>query len=428
MSIRPILVVAGLMLSGAVFAQGSAYSAASDKRVIKQEPVKKHRGHSSAAKKPTACEKVAMSCAKTVSSAVNDSGRIWSSWVIGEHLYLNYSDDLGRTYSAPMQVNPSPEKISTRGENRPKIALDKLGNVYLSWVMPLSKRFTADVRFSYWSGQTQEFSKPITINNDGLLTGHSFNEMVVSDQGDIFISWLDGRAKVAAAKQGIRLRTSELYLGHANFVTGDDEFSNTYLSQGTCVCCRLAMDLDDKDLPLVMWRHVFGDNYRDHAFISMQSKIQPNKMQRVSFENWQVDGCPHQGPSIVRAKAGNNSNRVHMSWFNNAPDASGLFYSYSDDNGQTMAKVNHFATKSTNPEHPFLSQNQQGRIELVWREFNGSHYQIKYMSSARGDSWSGETTIAMSETQVDYPYILNHPSGSYLHWHNVGQPLELIKL
>lgn len=391
----------------------------------------KHKMKSQTAK--SACAEGIMACAKTISSVADKQGRIWSTWSHQKYLYLNYSDDLGRSYSAPMLVNQIAEKISTRGENRPKIGVDGHGNVYLSWVTPLSKRFTANVRFSYFSVNSQQFSAPITINNDNLLTGHSFNEMVVTQDGDVYISWLDGRAKVAAAKKGIRLRNSELYLAHANFVRGKTEFDNNFLAKGTCVCCRLAMDLDEQELPMLMWRHVFGDNYRDHGFLTMKNQKQANEMKRVSFENWQVDGCPHQGPSIARETKGKNINRVHMAWFNNAPNASGLFYGYSDDNGNSMSKVNHFAQKNFNPEHPHLSQNQKAkkdteRLGLVWREFNGKTFQVKYQSSRNGDHWSKPRVIASAEQGVDYPYILQHPSGNYLHWHISGQALELIKL
>jgi len=374
------------------------------------------------------CESITMACAKTISSVVGKNGRIWSAWSYQQHLYLNYSDDIGRSYSAPEQVNAIAEKISTRGENRPKIAIDDLGNVYLSWVTPLSKRFTSNVRFSYRDGSTKLFSIPVTVNNDNLLTGHSFNDMVVTPAGDVYIAWLDGRAKVAAAKKGIRLRSSELYLAHANFTAGKNTFDNNYLAQGTCVCCRLAMDLDQQGLPMLMWRHIFGDNFRDHGLLTMKNQTQANPMKRVSFENWQVDGCPHQGPTMIQDQQINN--RTHMAWFNNAPQASGLFYSYSDNQGTTMQKVIHIAKTMANPEHPFLSQNisTNSKLELVWREYNGNTFEIKHQSSTTGDTWNDPKVIATSSLSVDYPYILQHPSSSYLQWHIVGKPLRLIKL
>ena len=379
------------------------------------------------------CDTLSMACAKTISSAVDNQGRIWSVWSLQQYLYLNYSDNLGRSYSRPRKVNNVAEKISNRGENRPKIAIDDAGNVYLSWVTPLTKRFSSNVRFSYLAANSNLFSPVVTVNNDNLLTGHSFNEMVVTDTGDVYIAWLDGRAKVAAEKQGTRLRHSEIYLAHANFIQGKTVFDNSYLTQGTCVCCRLAMDLDQHALPILMWRHVFEKNTRDHGFLTMKNQQQANPIKRVSFEKWQVDGCPHQGPSMVREKIGGNSNRVHMAWFNNASDASGLFYSYSDNNGADMSKVNNFATKTQLPEHPFLSRKivangTNSLLQLVWREYNGNAHQIKYQSSATGDIWSESRVIATAVKQVDYPYILQHPSGSYLHWHIIGQPLRLIKL
>ena len=374
------------------------------------------------------CDSIKIDCAKKVSTVVDAStGRIWAAWAIKQHLYVNFTDNLGADFSTPIQVNTQAEKISTRGENRPKIAIDGVGNIYLSWVTPLAKRFTSNVRFSFLAANSQEATAPITVNNDGLLTGHSFNELSVTTSGNIFISWLDGRAKFTAKKQGKRLRTSELYLGYANFITGERQFTNRYIEKGTCVCCRIAMTLDERNLPVMMWRHVFGDNYRDHALTTMTEKTMPNIMQRVSFENWQVNGCPHQGPALLVTPSINKTQRIHMAWYNNAPDAKGLFYGYSDNQGKSMSDTYHFSQQNK-PEHPAMLMVNDGKIQLVWREFDGQSFVIRTMRGTGNKLWSKAKVIAHHQGEVDYPYLIAIKGVIYLHWHRVGQPFKLIKL
>lgn len=372
-----------------------------------------------------ACDTVTMRCAKTLSAAAGKDGRIWFAWRIGQHLYVNYSDDRGQHYSAPVRVNQQPEDIATRGDNRPKIGVDDNNTVYLSWTQPREKKFTADIRFSYSQDGGNNFSPAITINDDGLLAGHSFNEMQVSNDGVVSISWLDKRNAVTAKQQGQDYTGSAVYYAQSTPNDGDLRFGNIHLADGSCVCCRMAMDIDQRGLPVVMWRHIFADNIRDHALVTLQDADQPTALQRVSFERWQINGCPHHGPTLTLQSSENTAQRIHMAWFNNATDASGLFYGYSDNGGQRMSETLHFASNENSPSHPHLAQNINGQLQLVWREYDGERYVLKFMQSDDGSQWRSPIEIASHQGVTDYPFLVQHPTGNIVLWQRSGHPLEL---
>ncbi len=376
------------------------------------------------------CTEAMILCAKTVTAAVAESGRIWFAWTVGQHLYINYSDDRGLSFSPPFKVNQVPEKIAARGENRPKIALDKAGNIYLSWVNNLPQKWKANIRFAWSDNQGESFSAPLTINDDSKIASHSFNEMLVSDDGQVHIGWLDGRRADLAREQNQAYKGSAIYFASFKTKSITQAISapkNVHLTDGSCVCCRLGMALDLQERPLVMWRHIFGDNIRDHALLAMDSADRAGKLTRVSFENWKIEGCPHHGPSLLSQERGNNQ-RLHMSWFNDAPQASGLFYAFTDDQGENLSETLHLASSDTRPGHPFLGLTADKKLQLVWQEFNGEQHSIKLMRSDAGEHWSEPQEIAHASGVTDYPFILSHPKGNLLLWHRLGQPLQLIEI
>ena len=116
-----------------------------------------------------------MSCARTMTSAFDTNGRLWSAWTNGDFLYVNYSDDKGKVFSHGVKVNAVAEKISARHEHRPKIKVSSNGNIYLSWTRKLKKRFTGDIRFSKSIDKGITFSEPITVNDNREMISHRYD-------------------------------------------------------------------------------------------------------------------------------------------------------------------------------------------------------------------------------------------------------------
>jgi hypothetical protein len=95
------------------------------------------------------CVPVAISCASTVTSAFAPDGSLWRLWSVNNSLYYDKSEDMGKSFTAAKRVAIAAEKISSRGENRPKIAIDQFNAIYVSWAHPLQKRFSASIRYTY---------------------------------------------------------------------------------------------------------------------------------------------------------------------------------------------------------------------------------------------------------------------------------------
>lgn len=376
--------------------------------------------HEKAKPKQGNCSGPEIACAKTVTSAFAPSGDLWRLWVHEKHLYYAISKDKGQHFSLPTKVDIAAEKISSRGENRPKIGFDTNMGVYISWAMPLKKRFTALVRFTYSADGGKTFIKPITVNNDGLEIGHSFNEMLVSKTGQVTMTWLDGRQRTKHKNYV----GSALYRAYGNMTEKGFVFDNTKLADNTCQCCRIAMTESPSGDVALMWRHIFADNIRDHAIMTFKQNQMVPKHQRATFDQWQINGCPHQGPGISI----DSDNRYHMVWFNNGSKGKGLFYAYSDHQGIKQSNPISLGNFERQANHAHVINTGQ-LVDVIWMEFNSTHYQLYHQRSQNGgQSFSVAKVLANSKKGADRPFLLKANNKHYISWQRPGVGHKVIAL
>jgi len=401
--IRLFAVLATLLTFSFITLSFSTFSAQHDHKSMKM-PMKGNKSIS--------CVSNEIKCAKTMTTAFAPNGDLWRVWSTNQQMFYQVSSDLGKTFSSTKRVMIAPEKISARNENRPKIAFDGQQGVYLSWAMSGEKRFTADVRFSYSLDNGQSFSKPITINNDGYIAGHSFNEMIVTEQGEVTIVWLDGRYSYEQRLAGKKVNGSELYLAKGN-PRKNIAFDNQALARGTCVCCRISMDNDSKGNLAVFWRHIFGDNIREFALLTLDSK-RPNlaQVKQISEDHWYIQGCPHQGGSVSIDK----DNRYHLVWYNQGSKGKGIFYAYSDDAGKTKSTPLLIGDNERQAAHPNLKHTGD-IVDIVWTEFNGKEHELWHQRSVdRGRTFALAKVISRSKTGADRAFILSNGTKSIVSW------------
>lgn len=396
-----------------------------------------------------------LACAKAPSAEFDNEGQLWVIWSFGQHLYLSSSSDKGINFSTSVRVNLTPENIAARGENRPKIALDQQGNIYISWTRSLSKPYTGDIRFSHSRDGGKHFSAPITINDNRDIITHRFDSMSVTETGRVYLAWLDKRDKVKAEEQGDNYSGAALYYTYADIYTsphadtyaynGNIEFQpNMKIADNTCECCRLAMVLDRNALPIIMWRDIYEDNIRDHSLVRFINENKAAPSTRVSHDQWQINACPHHGPALSI----NTDNVIHATWFNDVaedestvvdnvaphtlnnhiPGKHTLFYARSTNDGATFSEPVGFGNYGHAASHPYVIALEQ-KVFLVWKEFDGKETHIQQMRSDDGGvSWSHSTSIAVTTGQSDHPLLIRDQSQAYLSWQTSEEGYRLIAL
>ncbi|MGZ4959269.1 MAG: sialidase family protein [Methylomonas sp.] len=348
-------------------------------------------------------------CSDPVTATFDGNGTLWIAWVNNDHIYVQSSLDKGSHYSEPFLVNALPESVATRGENRPKIKVDTQGNIYLTWTQNLEKRHTGHIRFSRSTDGGKSFSKPITINDNQDIIGHSFSNLEIGKHGEIFVVWLDARDKEQAKAAQQEFMGSALYYAWSND-GGKSFYPNERIAPHSCECCRLATGIDADNLPVVMWRHVYDGNIRDHALVKFKDWNTPGTLRRISDENWKIDACPHHGPSLSIDENG----AYHVAWFSGAPAKQGLFYGRSEDGGQTFSQP--FAFGAAGAKHPSVSTAGH-RVAIAWSEFDGANNLVRLIESDNGGhSWSLPKTIGATAGSADDAFLMSDGNRIYLSW------------
>lgn len=379
----------------------------------------KHKGHAAPVYEgPPSIQKGAV---PTVT--FDADGRLWAVWAFGPHLYVNHSDDKGNTFSTPVKVNAEAEKISTNPESRPHIKVGSNGNVYVSYAIKLKKRFSGHVKFSRSIDGGKSFSTPIIVNDNRDMIGHSFPVLSINKQDQLYIAWLDSRDRVAAKKAGKDYNGSALYYA----ISDDHGVSfqpNAKIADTTCQCCRLDMAMDKSELPVITWRHIYGDNIRDQAVIRFTDQTTTGKPQRISEDQWQIDACPHHGATL----AIDDNGSYHTAWFTQGSVRQGLFYANSNNQGQQFTTPLPFGDAEAQPKHPSLLSIDD-TLYLAWKEFDGEQNHIRLMQSDNnGVQWQAAETIASSSGDTDHPFLIDNAGNAYLSWHTSTEGLRLISL
>lgn len=357
-----------------------------------------------------------------VSASLDTKGNLWLARVEAGRVMVSHSADLGKTFSAPVAVNPSPENIAAEGENRPKVLIAPNGNIYVSYTQHLSKPMTGNIRFSRSTDGGKTFSTPLTVNDNLDIISHRFEAMTVSPAGQITLAWLDKRDLAEAKKRGKPYRGAALYYA----VSDDHGVSfrpNSKAADHACECCRLAMAVDTDGVPVVAWRHVFDNNIRDHALLKLDGK---SPLQRLSSELWQIDACPHHGPSIDISANGT----LHAVWFSDSPKQQGLFYANTSNQGKTLSQPVAFGNSEAQAGHPYVT-SLGNTVVVVWKEFDGTQSSVQGMiSHDNGSTWKAQINLATTRDASDYPLVIADRKDSrlYLSWNTAQDGYKLVAL
>jgi hypothetical protein len=141
-------------------------------------------------------------------------------------------------------------------------------------------------------------------------------EIAVSDRANAQAS-LAATGQFAAMAWGASTQDSvtDIYVttsrdgGRTSRLTEAD--SSHALAGGVCYCCKTAIASDAAGGVYAAWRHVYDGNVRDIPFIkSADGGRTFGAPVRVSDDNWVLDGCPENGPSLTVDEKG----RIHVVW------------------------------------------------------------------------------------------------------------------
>ncbi|HVQ17146.1 MAG TPA: sialidase family protein [Vicinamibacterales bacterium] len=355
-------------------------------------------------------------------------------------IYIAVSRDGGRAFGAPTRV-AGDAKLA--GEQPPRIALIPRAGQAPSIAVVWTANGSAGTRLlssrSDDAGRT--FTSPAPVPGSDASGNRGWESIANSGQGGVVTLWLDHRDTASGGRSGAPMNHAE----HQHLASGQppsDGVARAQLSKlwfaggadvpkaltgGVCYCCKTAIATDSAGTIYAAWRHVYDGNVRDIAFTKSSDhgrSFAPPL--RVSNDNWVLDGCPENGPTMVV----DDAKRIHIVWPTLIPGATrtseptlALFYSVSAD-GKVFAPRQLIPTDGV-PRHPQLIVAPNGALLVAWDEQAKG---TRRVALARGSIDSKGVARFVKQpigdnVRAEYPALARTSDGTLVAWTSgaVGQ-------
>ena len=350
-----------------------------------------------------------------VTAAFGPDGRLWRIVSEKKHVYVDYSTDLGKTFSAPVLINKESQPIKVSGENRPGIAVDRSGRITIIYAAEGTQPVT--IYFSVSTDNGQSFSTPSPLSDKAAEANSFQGRLALNPSGQAYVFWHDERNRNDWRQPG-----NAIY-----YTTFDGQSGLTAaqkLSDTLCDCCRIAAAFDTDAQPVLLARFIYPGGIRDHGLIKTQANSKEPLSWRVTYDQWGIEACPEHGPAISISDDG----RYHIAWFTQGSVRQGLFYANSSDRGQHFSNPLPFGNPEKLPSHPDIMA-QGKRVILTWTEFDGAKTQLLVtQSNDGGQTWSQPKSIAEATAETDFPFLLSNNQGIFVSWNSKTEGYRLIPL
>jgi hypothetical protein len=365
-----------------------------------------HHGHS--ARGPGDCAGTALKCASAVTPFFDGRGTLWIAWAAGGAVSVAKSADAGKSFSPATVIGTHGAMLDVGADARPQIAVDAEGRVVVAYGVFKDKQYNAQIMVST-SADGIAFSAPRPLSKES--PSERFPVLGVANDGAIFAAWLDKRTVAAAKKKGVDQPGAALAYAWSH--DGGASFGPERIAEDhTCECCRLALAFDQANHPVALFRSIYGKNDRDHSVLTFSADGTPGPAYRVAADRWEIDGCPHHGPSVAVATDGS----YQAAWFTLGQARQGLFYARSTDAGKTFSAPQAVGDASAQAGRPQLLA-RGNTVWMAWKEFDGKQVFIKERHSPdSGLHWSADRIVGTTTSYADHPLLAADRQHVYLSW------------
>jgi hypothetical protein len=273
--------------------------------------------------------------------------------------YAVYNPKLAQ-FGIPITVSVS-AGCSTTAESMGKIAFKSDGTVLAIFARKFPKEknpYAGAIFYTMSANGGKTWSNASFLHSDTVHTyGRSFFDVTRTREGEIAAVWLDGRF-------GRTIKGSALYFCRTS--KGEGFGRDTCLQKGTCECCRTDILTDEAGNIHLAYRSIIfpsalsGRQVRDMVYqLSADNGKSFSAPKVISKDNWEIEGCPHSGPSLSVTK-----NTTDAIWFT-AGGNSGLYFTSALTPGVDFRTRNLITATG---RHPQMIRLNDEKLAMVCEE------------------------------------------------------------
>jgi len=349
-------------------------------------------------------------------------GRIFLSWLApvttptGAGHAFQFSLLTQRTWSAPTTIAQG-SRFFANWADFPSLFVTRRGVMAAHWLERRGSGRTAyDVKLRTSNDGGRTWTEPVIPHRDGTESEHgfvSFFETPGTAHG-LGLVWLDGREASGHADHGgagqMTLRSA---LVSAQGVAG----SEATVDGRVCDCCQTSAATTDTGV-VVAYRDRSDKEIRD-IYVSRFENGKWSAGTPVHADNWEINGCPVNGPSIDA-----NGQDVAVAWFSAVNNVPKTQLAFSRDGGRTFGAPIRIDSGTT-LGRVGLTLLADGRALVSWIDNTGATAQFTVRSVTPAGTLGAPVIVSpiSGERTSGFPQVVVSGRTMMAAWTNVQKGL-----
>ena len=295
------------------------------------------------------------------------------------------------------------------------------GSMAAHWLVKSgSATYAYNVNISL-SRDGKTWTKPIVPHLDNTQTEHGFVSLIPLADGRLGAIWLDGRNMTNMKDdhdEGKPLSVN-MTLRYAAIDASGKISDEAELDERVCECCQTSAALSGDGI-VAVYRDRSQNEVRDIYTVS-QANGSWRKPQTVHADNWEINGCPVNGPAV--AAAGKN---VAVAWFTGAANQPKAKVAFSSDAGKTFGIPIQFDDGETQGRVDVLLL-PDGSALVCWLAGNAERGEIKVRRVQANGKLGPPSVIAQTDISRSsgFPRMALLGSDVYFAWTEFGKPSKV---
>jgi len=347
----------------------------------------------------------------------SNGNTLYFSWVTGQDsmAVLNYSTFDGSDWSPAEEVSEG-EDWFVNWADFPVIS-ENSGNILTSHLQKsASGTYTYDIKLNYYNDETGKWKRDFLLHNDGTKSEHGFVSILPSSgTDDFFVTWLDGRKTIendSLKGHGDAHNTiGAMSLRSARIKMDGTIVDRRELDPKVCDCCQTSAAVTANG-PIVVYRDRSDEEVRDISIVRLLGDEQWSKPKTVYRDNWKINGCPVNGPSVSAL-----DNTVAVAWYTAANEKPKIQVVFSNDNGESFGLPIRMDSNDTlgRVDVALLSKTEAA---VVWMEMVGDETLIQLAKVDSNGSRGDFITISKTspERSSGFPQLERVGDTLYIAW------------